>query len=99
DPHRPPAFPSTTLFRSIGSGAGGIGPHRSPPLGPDAGETASTKLNDDQSAIWRLISAGSRLARVHVNFTAPRSMTAKLSPSSQRSEEHTSELQSHLNLV
>ena len=35
------------------------------------------------SAIWRLISAGSRLARSQAYFTAPRSMTAKLSPSSQ----------------
>ena len=35
------------------------------------------------SAICRLISAGSRLVRSQAYFTAPRSMTAKLSPSSQ----------------
>ncbi len=35
------------------------------------------------SAIWRLISLGSRLARSQEYLTAPRSMTAKLSPSSQ----------------
>ncbi len=40
-------------------------------------------INSDQSAIWRLISPGSRLLRSHANFTAPRSITAKLSPSSQ----------------
>ena len=36
-----------------------------------------------QSAIWRLISAGSRVARSQANFTTPRSITANWSPSSQ----------------
>ncbi len=54
-----------------------FGPH--PPLGARLLAAA----RNDQSAICRLISAGSRLARSQAYFTAPRSMTAKLSPSSQ----------------
>src|SRR6266567_4297650 len=56
--------------------AHGIGPHPSP-------KPAAKTLTHDYSAIWRLISAGSIALRSQAYLTAPRSMTAKLSPSSQ----------------
>src|SRR5260370_7029586 len=59
------------------SPARNIGPH---PF-PTAATARGPRLN--YSAIWRLISAGSRFERSQAYFTAPRSMTAKLSPSSQ----------------
>src|SRR5258708_10580042 len=61
------------------SNAGGIGPHPPPGARPVAGRVTKLCYN----AIWRLISPGSRLLRPQAYFTAPRSMTAKLSPSSQ----------------
>src|SRR6266566_10147227 len=61
------------------SSAGGIGPHPLPGARPVAGRATKPCY----SAIWRLISPGSRLERSQAYFTAPRSMTAKLSPSSQ----------------
>src|SRR4029077_10080678 len=54
-----------------------IGPHS--PASPQ--KPHATEI--DYSAICRLISPGSRLFRSQANFTAPLSITAKLSPSSQ----------------
>src|SRR5579872_4151511 len=51
-----------------------IGPHPPPP---------NWRSDFVYSAIWRLISLESRPERSQVYFIAPRSMTAKLSPSSQ----------------
>src|SRR4029077_473129 len=61
-----------------GTRARGIGPHPSPQR-----VTGPCCTYSSYSAIWRLISAGSRFDRSQAYLTAPRSMTAKLSPSSQ----------------
>ncbi len=61
----------------------GIGPHPPPDLPKSAHGHRRPRHQFAYSAIWRLISLGSRLLRSQANFTAPRSMTAKLSPSSQ----------------
>src|SRR6202051_562751 len=65
------------------SRAGGIGPH-SPPTHPKKGaRPLPVASHANYSAICRLISLASRLLRSQAYFTAPLSMTAKLSPSWQ----------------
>src|ERR1700678_2826128 len=78
--HRAPG----TVGREYRRGrAGGIGRHPPPNIPRNGTIIAGRVARPNYSAIWRLISPGSRLLRSQVNFTAPRSMTAKLSPSSQ----------------
>ncbi len=47
---------------------------------PRTSSSQFDSIDPPQSAIWRLISAGSSVLRSQVNLTAPRSITAKLSP-------------------
>src|SRR6202051_4611385 len=66
-----------------GSSARDIGPHRPPNAVKTRATHAVAVTKSSYSAIWRLISLGSSWLRSQAYFTAPRSMTAKLSPSSQ----------------
>src|SRR3979409_802925 len=63
--------------------AGGIGP-QPPQIFPQRAHGLCRLITKPvYSAIWRLISVGSMAARSQAYLTAPRSITAKLSPSSQ----------------
>src|SRR6266576_1112999 len=79
EPHRAPGAVGRENRRSS---AGGIGPHPPPTLQKGA-RPVFGRVAKPYSAIWRLISPGSRWLRSQAYFTAPRSMTAKLSPSLQ----------------
>src|SRR5258707_10804289 len=78
--HRAPGAVGCENRRSTG----GIGPHPPPTLPKRGARPVFGRVTKPRySAIWRLISPGSRLLRSQAYFTAPRSMMAKLSPSSQ----------------
>src|SRR5207237_8254311 len=84
-PRRSPLFPYTTLFRSA------------PTFGAmDISLSFSTTTKSRSE--WPALLSPS-YARPELNAPSPRMATTLRSSSRLRSEEHTSELQSHLNLV
>src|SRR5260370_32424218 len=86
-PPRSTLFPYTPLFRSQAGSAAGA----SPAAGP--GGTVNTGLSISGSTVTAGVIAGGQGARVTVHQAGP------ADDRMARSEEHTSELQSHLNLV
>src|SRR5256886_5159475 len=82
-PPRSTLFPYTPLFRSRGN---------------SRFARADATLYNTRTA-WALAEAGARLDDVGFTAAAPRSLPAAAELQAQRSEEHTSELQSQSNLV
>src|SRR5260370_30881191 len=90
-PPRSPLFPYTTLFRSLPRGAAGACPDVVGVRHAARAAGAAQVLREPQSPLARDLRAG--LARAGLVQRLFHAVPAG------RSEEHTSELQSHLNLV
>src|SRR5438034_2052256 len=86
-PARSPLFPYTTLFRSTSSASAMGCPWKLPPESTSSPNTSGLSVAALSSV------ATSRSANANASPTAPRTCGV------QRSEEHTSELQSHSDLV
>src|SRR5688572_32501870 len=88
-PPRSTLFPYTTLFRSTDVGAAGLTPARHPLLG-----AALTLASGDGTALTGRLSL-----TTHPWLADRRTVSVYSQPDDERSEEHTSELQSQSNLV